>query len=163
MNMPTIKIPSPKFADFSLIHAEEQMSIQYLVEQYFNIVRYAVQIDATIKLDYKNLALSDQGVIADINLESLPLYADMIERFNKIDFESEMLKRIDKLVTIDANTCPTANRDLLAQPISTWHHRWVTVYIWLLMCGHHDEKYFATDAEAIEAMNTWLFWVVFTS
>lgn len=150
--MINIKIPSPSINMIFNFIEKNKLDETETVNEYLSIVSNTLNYIGGSRLRYRKEVLTKNAITADIDLGSLPLYADMIEHYADIGLENEFIQRIEAANSKFGASCPKADEKALRKPIRSWHPRWVTVYIWVLMCCEHSKDTFCTDLMASNAI-----------
>lgn len=143
--MINIKIPSPSISIITALIEKNHLNKEEVVDDYMAIVSNTLHYVGGSRLSYQNELLSDYAITADVDINTLPSYLDIIETYGDIGIEDELIKRISKANSKFGSSCPLANAAALKKPIRSWSPRWITVYIWVLLCCEHSKDTFCTD------------------
>lgn len=152
MTMLNVKIPSPRFAKIEELVAGHSLAKNDVVARYMTILNDCVERACDAKFVYEDAEITSSHIIANVQLGSLPAYKNMKTRYQSIDFEGELIKRINQARAVYNDGCPEPDSLLLTQPLTTWHHRWVTAYIWTLVCCSDQPEHFPIDKAVIELL-----------
>lgn len=148
----TIKIPSPSVEKIKELSINNNLEISDTLEQFMELVANSLLLSGGSNLTYEDATITDNGIQAKIALGTLPCYQDMKSRYQVINFEDELIKRINQARAVYDDNCPEPDSLLLSQPISTWHHRWITAYIWVLICALDHNDVFPLDKTIIDLL-----------
>lgn len=143
--MINIKIPSPSITMITALIEKNNLDKADIIDEYMAIVSNTLNHIGGATLRYENEKLTNHAITADIDLSTLPSYLDMIEYYADIGIENELIQRISTANSKFGSSCPRADVTALRKPIQSWSPRWVTVYIWVLMCCEHSKDKFCTD------------------
>lgn len=148
----TVKIPSPSVENIKALIFNNNLDLEDLLEHFMALVANSILLSGGTNLAYDAVTMTDTAIEAEIAIGTLPRYQDMKLRYEAINFEDELIKRINKARETYNDNCPEPDSLLLAQPISTWHHRWITAYIWVLICVLDHDGVFPLDKTIIELL-----------
>lgn len=154
----TVKIPSPSVPKIKEMVFNNNLDLDDTLERYMRIMNEYLMQASGEEITYEEEQFSDTAIEAVITLGTLPRYKDMKARYQHINFEEELMKRINQARSVYNDNCHEPDSLLLSQSIVTWHHRWVTAYIWVLMCcGEKAEsdgaiEFFPVDKSVIELL-----------
>lgn len=140
-----IKIPSPSISMITSLIEKNKLNKADIIDEYMAIVSNTLHYIGGSRLSYQNEFLTDCAITAEVDINTLPNYLDMIEAYADINIENELVKRISKANKKFGASCPIANTKALREPIANWSPRWITVYIWVLLCCEHSKDEFCTD------------------
>lgn len=135
--MTIIKSPSPSISKLNQLLLEKNINVSRsdIAEEYMALVSETLKYVGGHNLRYKNTSVDDHnGIVAEINNASLPHYEDIATAYLDVNFDKAMITRIQHIHNKIGDACPIADATSLRQPIGQWHPRWVTVYVWCLMC-----------------------------
>lgn len=151
--MLTIKIPSPAIAKI-IDHANSaHRDLAEVVDDYMVIVSNAISTATGQQLYFKDAHASDDGIQATINVRRLPNYQATANFFKGLNFEGMVITNINKANHHYGQYCPRANPQALQQPITLWPAKWITIYLWALICSAstHNQA-LRSDAEVMQLL-----------
>lgn len=155
MSAVNIKIPSPSIVSLrkSLSEKGVEVSDSDITDEYMMLVSETLKYVGGSHLSYKNAELDSKHTItADINIKSLPHYEDIVTAYLDLNFDGAMASRIKQMNEKLGDACPPADATSLRQPLEYWHPRWITVYVWCLMCLAGTDSANWSDAAVSEAV-----------
>lgn len=152
MTMLSVKIPAPSLTKIEAFVDANNLDKANVLERYMTILSDYIELASDSKLVYEDAEITSSHIIAKVKLGSLPAYKDMEARYHSVDFKGELIKRINQARAVYNDGCPEPDNLLLTQPLTTWHHRWVTAYIWVLVCCADQPKHFPTDKSVVELL-----------
>lgn len=150
--MINIKIPSPSISMLNALIEKNNLNKEDVIDEYMAIVSNTLHFVGGSRLRYQNELLSNYAITADVDINTLPNYLDIIEAYGDIGIEDELIKRISKANSKFGSICPLADAVALKKPIRSWSPRWITVYIWVLLCCEHSKDTFCTDETTSTAL-----------
>lgn len=152
MTMLAVKIPSPSIAKIEELVAGHDLDKDAVLARYMSIVNNCIEQACGANFVYEDTEITSSHIIANVKIGSLPIYKDMKTRYESINFEGELIKRINQARIFYKDGCPEPDGLLLNQSLTTWHHRWITAYIWTLICCSDQPEYFPVDKTVIELL-----------
>ena len=150
--MKTVKIPSPSIKKLEYILAQSKVTGEVLIDQYMAIIASTLGYVGGTTLRYENERVEGNFIEATIDTRSLPDYRSMVETYSDISFQDELLKKIRKAHKVYGLECPLATPDKLGRSLNTWSDRWITVYIWTLLCCSEAKDSINDDADVINSL-----------
>ena len=148
----TVKIPSPSVEKIKALAFNNNLEMPDVLEHFMVLVTNSVKQSGDTELIYDEVAINGNAIEAKITLARLPRYKGIKERYKSIDLEAELIKRINQARAVYDDNCPEPDGLLLSQSIATWHHRWVTTYIWVLICAVDHDDVFPLDKDIIDLL-----------
>lgn len=148
----TVKIPSPSVEKIKALVFDNNLEMPDILEQFMTLVVNSLKESGDTELVFNEVVMTNNAIEAKITLASLPRYQTMKTRYQAINFEAELIKRINQARAVYDDNCPEPDGLLLSQSIVTWHHRWVTAYIWVLICVVDHDDVFPLDKDIIDLL-----------
>lgn len=128
-----VKIPSPSVATLKEYIAEKGLTTEIIVDRYMTLLANSVYNISGSYLRYGHEGLSQDGMMATVNLTRLQSYSSTAEQFSHVGFEQAMMTRIAQAHKHYGSECPIADAKSLQSHLCHWHPRWVTIYLWLIL------------------------------
>ena len=129
-------VPIVSFMDHFAFDAD------YLIENYLDELATCSKIYGFHQFDYNNPRFENlpngqikdnTAIVADIDLETLPLLTEMADAHKYFDFNKELVARIKKSMADASMDISSFNANDLNNSIEEWEPLWVVTYIWLLV------------------------------
>lgn len=150
--MINIKIPAPSMKSINALIEKNYLQESNVLDEYMAMVANTLNYIGASVLHYQNECFAVNSINAEIDPKTLPIYSDIVENYSDIDFEGNLISRIKKINEVSGGGCPLATTEDLNRDISTWNNRWVTAYIWTLLCCEHIENGKLNDKLTINAL-----------
>lgn len=152
VTMILIKIPSPKIKLIYNAAKKNELRKSDVLDSYMGIVSNTLRFIGGKVLNYDDAEITERGFFAKVNIGSLPNYQDMLSCYGDLGLEEGIIERTERLNRDFGGECPVATSEALRGPIKQWDTRWVSIYIWVLLCCEHSDKKLCDDSVTSTAL-----------